>query len=75
MDGCRICGATTPTRGGVPTYNGDLVSDDFPLEPEGNWPACGPCFEAHARGQLKTWDGLYTRRPPLGVPLVDGGGI
>jgi hypothetical protein len=72
---CWLCGEDTPFGWGVPTYNGDLVSDEFPLEPQGNRPVCEACHGRHGRGEVKTWDHHYTGRPPLGVPLTDGGGI
>ncbi len=56
---CRLCGADTPSRWGVPMYEGNLLSNDF----QGEWfgaPACQACHDAHARGELRTYDHLYT---------------
>lgn len=67
---CRLCGAEAPHSWGVPMYEGNLLSNDF----QGEWfgaPACKQCFEAHARGDLPTFDRLYTTeaRPVYEVAL------
>lgn len=72
---CAVCGYPAPFRYGIPTYNGDLVSNDFPLWDTGNRPVCRGCFECHERGELDTYDRYYVWPGPLGVVLLDGGGI
>lgn len=76
MVDCWICGEPTEYRWGVPTCNGDLVSNDFPDDLwEGGQAVCESCFAKHARGELPTFDRYYVRRGPLGVDLIHGGGI
>ena len=76
---CGICGTPTQWGQGVPTYNGDIMSNDFPddlwHQGGGSKPACKVCYSKHAAGRIKTWDRLYIQRGPFGVELVDGGGI
>lgn len=55
---CSLCGEETICRWGVPMYEGNLLSNDF----KGEWfgqPACQACHDAHARGDLRTYDHLY----------------
>lgn len=76
---CSLCGAETELRWGVPTYNGDIVSNYFPDDLHriggGSVPVCEECYDRHAAGLVPTFDRWYVRRGPFGVELVDGGGI
>lgn len=60
---CSLCNAWTEHRWSVPTFNGDLVSNEFPDElwhPDGGMQAaCEDCFNRHADGKLPTFDGFY----------------
>lgn len=72
---CYICGAPTPMRWGVPVFNGDIVSNDFPDElwgeSGGGQSVCESCYEKHARGEIKVFDSCYWTPPTL----IDGAGI
>jgi hypothetical protein len=60
---CWICGAATEHRWGVPTCNGDLVSNSFPDHLwDGGQAVCEKCFEKHAQGHLATMDHVYVPR-------------
>lgn len=73
---CSLCGEATAHRWGIPTCNGDVVSNDFPDDLwQGSVPVCQRCYERHARGEIKTFDHYYVRRGPMGVCLIDGAGI
>lgn len=76
---CGLCGEWTEFRYGVSTYNGDIVSNDFPdtmrREGGGSVAVCERCFERHAAGLIPTYDHYYVRPGPMGVCLVDGAGI
>lgn len=55
---CRLCGEICDHQQGVPMWEGLLLSNSW----EGNWnsqPSCRPCFERHARGELKTFDHVF----------------
>jgi hypothetical protein len=73
---CSLCGEPTLCCWGVPAYNGDLMSNDFPDElisaGGGNQPVCEDCYDRHARGELETFDRFYLWR--VGG-LIDGAGI
>lgn len=73
---CYLCGEWTAHRWGVPTFNGDLVSNEFPdyliREGGGSQPACERCYEAHQRGALVVCDHLYEH---LFQGFSAGGGI
>lgn len=60
---CSLCGKWTDACWGVPTYNGDLVSNDFPdwltREGGGCMAACEACYEKHARGEVLMFDHYY----------------
>ena len=60
---CWLCGTETPCRWGLPVFNADLVSNDFTGE-WGGVPACRECHDAHAAGQLETFDHCYLPVPP-----------
>ena len=68
---CSWCGEWTAHRWGLPTYNGDLISNDFSdklwAEGGGSVPACQSCFDKHAAGQLPTCDDYYLAAD---VPLI-----
>lgn len=76
---CGVCGEDCDMRFGIPTYNGDVVSNDFPeqmwADGGGSFVACEGCFRKHERGEMPVWDRLYLPTSPMGVHLVDGGGI
>lgn len=73
---CGLCGAETLFHWGVPTYNGDVVSNDFPDDlGGGSIAACEACFHKHERGEIETFDHYYVRPGPMGVCLVNGAGI
>jgi hypothetical protein len=71
---CGLCGADTDFRWAVPTFNGDLVSNDFPddlhREGGGSFPVCQRCYDRHERGELATFDRYYYR-----PGLIAGEGI
>lgn len=46
---CHICGEPTPSRWGVPVWNGEIVANDWPGE-WGGVPACEKCWAEHERG-------------------------
>lgn len=57
-DICFACGGVASGHHGLPTFNGDLVSNDWP----GEWfgvPACERCYELHEQGKLETHDADY----------------
>jgi hypothetical protein len=60
---CSICGAPTDMSFGVPHFNGDLVSNDFPdwlyRTGGGSRPACWDCYLRHEMGELQTFDHYY----------------
>lgn len=62
---CSLCGDWCEHRWSVPTYNGDLVSNDFPDEMwhtgGGGQAVCLECYEKHARGELMVFDRFYVR--------------
>jgi hypothetical protein len=76
---CSLCGLPTEHRWGIPTFNGDIVSNDFPDDlwrgGGGNIPACRECFAKHARGEIPTFDRFYVPQTLMGVHLVNGAGI
>lgn len=76
---CGICGELTNMKYSVPTYNGDIVSNDFPDDLYGKFggmiPVCRECFHKHERGEIETFDHYYVPQTLMGVHLIDGGGI
>lgn len=55
---CYVCGKRTDGGFGVPTFNGDLVSNAFPDWLDwGGQPACED--RRHERGELVTYDHYY----------------
>lgn len=73
---CFLCGDWTDYQWGVPTYNGDVVSNDFPdwliREGGGCQGVCERCYEKHAAGKVRTFDGDYRHLDGL---LIHGDGI
>lgn len=71
---CALCGEWCEHSWGVPTFNGDLVSNDFPdalwHSEGGSQPACESCFNKHDRGELQTFDRYYVR-----PGFINGDGI
>lgn len=69
MIDCFICGEPDRYQWGVPVFNGDIVSNDFPEElhrTEGGCQAvCRRCYEKHERGEIRTFDHYY-------LHLLDG---
>ena len=78
---CDICGEPAPYAYGfgLPTFNGDIVSNDFPNElwrqHGGGVPVCEDCYRKHERGEMPTFDHYYIPRSPFGVLLMNGAGI
>jgi hypothetical protein len=77
---CYVCGEPTEYRFGIPIYNGDIVSNDFPddmwANGGGGQSVCESCYLKHERGDIPCADRLYLDRPPHGVYLgSDGAGI
>lgn len=59
---CRVCGKPTEHQWGVPVYNGDIVSNDFPDDLwSGGISVCRDCFDEHAAGRMPTFDRYYVR--------------
>lgn len=60
---CGLCAAWTDFRQSIPTYNGDVVSNDFPDELHrqggGSFPVCMMCYKRHARGEVECFDRYY----------------
>lgn len=70
-DPCANCGQPASGFHGLPYFNGDLMSNDWP----GDWggrPCCEDCYERHARGELETFDQDYVH---LFALYQDGAGI
>lgn len=72
---CAICGEPDVFRWGVPTYNGDIVSNDFPDfmwgKNGGSVAVCERCHRLHAEGKIPAADADYLRHGTL----IDGDGI
>ena len=60
---CSVCEEWTEHRWGIPTFNGDVVSNDFPdwlwSLHGGGQPVCRQCFDLHAAGQISVADLWY----------------
>lgn len=73
---CSLCGRHTEMGWGVPTYNGDLVSNEFPDDLHrrggGSIPVCRDCYDRHAAGKIETFDRCYLRHRE---GFRDGAGI
>jgi hypothetical protein len=73
---CAICGEPDDFAWGVPTYNGDIVSNDFPddlyARTGGSMAVCRRCHEKHERGEIEVFDHYYYT-PLRG--FIDGAGI
>lgn len=73
---CFLCGDWTEYLWGVPTFNGDLVSNDFPdnlwHSGGGSQAVCQRCFGQHERGELVVYDRFYLH---LAGGLIGGDGI
>lgn len=71
---CSLCGQETPLAFGIPTYNGDIVSNDFPdalrTEGGGSMPVCQQCYLEHKQGLMPTFDHYYV---PVRPDVVIGG--
>lgn len=70
---CIACGLPSSGFHALPTFNGDIMSNDWPGEWFGNV-CCERCYEKHLRGEMKTADHLY-RHLLAGLGFTDGGGI
>lgn len=72
---CTLCGELTDLSHGIPTYNGDIVSNAFPddlwHDGGGSIPVCGKCYVMHERGWIPTMDELYIPRDGF----IGGAGI
>lgn len=63
MIDCFLCGQPSDQRWGVPTVNGDVVSNNFPDDlVEGGQSVCEECFNKHERGEIPTFDRYYVPR-------------
>lgn len=75
MDTCSLCGIDTEPRWAVPTYNGEVVSVDFPDDlyhsGGGSLAVCERCFLAHERGEVACADAWYV----LSKRFTQGEGI
>ena len=73
---CTICGALTELQWGIPTVNGDIVSNDFPNEiylvHGGSVPVCEACYQKHESGEMNVCDRFYFH---LAEGFVGGSGI
>ncbi len=71
---CSLCGKADEHCWGVPVFNGDVVSNDFPFwmwsSHGGSQPVCRRCYAKHERGEIPTWDHLY-----VSPGFEHGGGI
>jgi len=76
MIDCYICGEPDAYKWGVPIFNGDIVSNDFPDElwngNGGGVSVCRACYEKHERGEIPTFDRYYLH---LAGKFIDGAGI
>lgn len=76
---CSLCGRETDYKWGIPVFNGDVVSNDFPdwmwSQGGGGQAVCRSCYEKHERGEIPTFDHYYVPATLMGDPLMDGGGI
>jgi hypothetical protein len=63
MIDCFLCGEPDEHRWGVPVFNGDVVSNDFPDwlwgKSGGGQAVCRECFGKHERGEMETFDRYY----------------
>lgn len=67
---CFVCGEWADGMHGVPTFNGDLVSVDFPDELDWHGQhCCEGCFKRHESGELETFDHFYVHL----AGMLDGG--
>lgn len=70
---CCSCGEPASGFHGLPTFNGDIMSNDWP----GDWGGkvcCEECYLKHERGGMETADKLY-QHVLHGIGLLDGAGI
>lgn len=72
-DPCPYCGGEMEGTCALPTFNGDVVSNDWPGEWFGRG-CCEACYERHARGEIPVADKLYAHLFD-GVTFSDGAGI
>ncbi len=73
MIDCAICGEPDDHCWGVPTYNGDIVSNAFPDDMDwGGVAVCESCYLKHERGEITTFDHCYL---PKGRSFIGGDGI
>jgi hypothetical protein len=82
MIDCGVCGQGDLFKWGIATYNGDIVSLEFPfhLVPDnsGSMAVCRDCFNAHAEGdpRIETYDAEYLHLAYYIGPFgMDGAGI
>lgn len=73
---CFICGEPSEQRWGVPVFNGDIVSVNFPEEIHllegGVQCVCESCYRKHEFGEIPTFDRYYLHLQP---GLINGAGI
>ena len=67
---CGICNALTDLGWGVPTFNGDIVSNDFPdwmySRGGGSFAVCERCYRKHERGEILVFDHYYVPETLMG---------
>ena len=71
---CVACGRPSSGFHGLPVFNGDVVSNDWP----GEWagvPCCEPCYTAHLEGRMQCADRLYAGYLDGLRTFTDGAGI
>lgn len=71
---CVNCGKPSSGFHGLPVFNGDIVSNDWPGE-WGGACCCEDCYNRHAAGQLETADYLYRVYLDRLGTFVEGAGI
>ena len=73
-DPCCVCAEPCDGYHGLPFFNGDLVSNDWPGD-WGNKACCRRCYEAHERGELQCFDDVYRGYLDSIGMMSDGAGI
>lgn len=61
---CISCRRPSSGRHALPTHNGDIVSNDFPLD-TANHPCCERCYKLHESGLIVTYDRPYVEPAAL----------
>ncbi len=75
LESCVACGKPASGSHSLPVFNGDVVSNDWPLE-WGAKPCCKACHDAHAAGRMPCADADYVHLLNSARHLhIDGSGI